>query len=92
MDILTVIANTAAGVFAVDSEQRIIFWNKGAGRLLGFTAKEALGRSCHEVIRRGTRMAAPSASRTAVVCAPPAGGSLSPRSISSWMLKAGLAG
>lgn len=35
--------------FANDQNHRIIFWNKGAERLLERTAAQALGRLCHEV-------------------------------------------
>lgn len=35
--------------FANDENHRIIFWNKGAERLLERTAAQALGRLCHEV-------------------------------------------
>jgi PAS domain S-box-containing protein len=34
----------------VDDRQRIIGWNRGAERLLGYAAAEVLHRSCHEVI------------------------------------------
>ncbi len=47
---LEFLSNTADGVLAVDQEQRIIFWNKAAEKLLGFQAKEILGRYCHDVI------------------------------------------
>ncbi|MBZ0168786.1 Spore germination protein GerE [Candidatus Methylomirabilis lanthanidiphila] len=47
---LEFLSNTADGVLAVDQEQRIVFWNKAAERLLGFQAKEMLGRFCHDVI------------------------------------------
>jgi PAS domain S-box-containing protein len=49
-DALDLIARSAAGAFAVDSSDRIVYWNRGAERLLGHRADEALGRSCHEVI------------------------------------------
>jgi DNA-binding CsgD family transcriptional regulator len=35
--------------FASDQNHRIIFWNKGAERLMERTAAQALGRLCHEV-------------------------------------------
>ncbi len=49
-DILALISKTADGVFAVDREQRIVFWNDAAAALLGLSAQEALGRFCYEVI------------------------------------------
>lgn len=41
---------TADGVFAVDAEQRIIFWSPTAQQLMGYEAPEVLGLPCHEVI------------------------------------------
>ncbi len=41
---------TEDGVFAVDEEERIVFWNSAAGRILGFRKDEVLGRKCYEVI------------------------------------------
>ena len=48
--ILESISNTADGVFAVDEDQRIVHWNAGAERLLGYSSQETLGRFCYEVI------------------------------------------
>jgi PAS domain S-box-containing protein len=48
--IFELLSNTPDGVFAVDREQRIVLWNNAAQALLGFTAQEALGRFCYEVI------------------------------------------
>ncbi len=50
MDVLGILANTADGVFAIDTNQRIIFWNKGAQAILGFTSKEVLGKNCCDVM------------------------------------------
>ncbi len=50
MDKSDVIFDTAEGVVAVDQEQKIVLWNEGAERLLGFKAGEVLGRYCYEVI------------------------------------------
>ncbi len=36
------------GVYYVDSERRIVFWNKGAERISGYTAAEVVGRYCYE--------------------------------------------
>ncbi|MFQ5803993.1 MAG: LuxR C-terminal-related transcriptional regulator [Candidatus Methylomirabilales bacterium] len=48
--VFDLLSNTADGVFAVDREQKIVLWNKAAQVLLGFTAREAVGRFCYEVI------------------------------------------
>jgi PAS domain S-box-containing protein len=43
------IFDTADGVLAVDQGQKVVLWNGGAEALLGFNAREVLGRSCNEV-------------------------------------------
>src|SRR5512138_459514 len=40
--------NLYDGVYFVDRDRRITFWNKGAERLTGFSKQEADGRSCHD--------------------------------------------
>ena len=37
--------------FAVGQDHRISFWNRGAERLFGLSDSEALGRSCHDIVR-----------------------------------------
>ncbi|MDP6812030.1 MAG: LuxR C-terminal-related transcriptional regulator [Alphaproteobacteria bacterium] len=41
---------TVDGVFAVDGNQRITFWNSACGQLLGIPAEEAIGRPCDDVL------------------------------------------
>lgn len=38
------------GVYFVDLERRITFWNQGAERITGFLAHEVLGKSCYDNI------------------------------------------
>ncbi len=38
------------GVYFVDRERRIVYWNKGATRLTGYKPEEVLGRSCTDEI------------------------------------------
>jgi diguanylate cyclase (GGDEF)-like protein/PAS domain S-box-containing protein len=38
------------GVYVVDTERRILFWNRGAERLTGFTREEVVGRKCGDNI------------------------------------------
>lgn len=45
------VLKTGDGVFAVDPEQRIILWNRGAETILGYTNAEAVGQLCHELIQ-----------------------------------------
>jgi len=42
---------TGDGVFAVDRDQRITFWNAGATEILGYTAAEVVGKYCFDVIK-----------------------------------------
>jgi diguanylate cyclase (GGDEF)-like protein/PAS domain S-box-containing protein len=43
-----VLDNLYDGVYFVDLERRISYWNKGAERLTGYTAEEVIGRFCFE--------------------------------------------
>lgn len=38
------------GVYAVDTNRRILFWNKGAERITGYAAHEIVGRACYDNI------------------------------------------
>ena len=38
------------GVYIVDRERRIIYWNDGAKRISGFKSEEVVGRYCHDNI------------------------------------------
>jgi diguanylate cyclase (GGDEF)-like protein/PAS domain S-box-containing protein len=49
------------GVYFVDSDRRITYWNEGAQRLTGYSPEEAVGRRCHDdflchVNREGERL------------------------------------
>ena len=37
------------GVYAVDMDQRIVFWNSAAERILGHRREEVIGQRCYEV-------------------------------------------
>jgi DNA-binding CsgD family transcriptional regulator len=48
---LNALGDTADGLYVVDHhDQRIVRWNAGAERLLGYRAAEVLRRPCYEVI------------------------------------------
>jgi PAS domain S-box-containing protein len=49
MELDTLLANTADGVCAIDGDGRIVLWNRAAEELLGYTAREVVGRPCCEV-------------------------------------------
>ena len=36
------------GVYFVDRERRILYWNKGAERLTGYSSEEVLGVHCSD--------------------------------------------
>jgi diguanylate cyclase (GGDEF)-like protein/PAS domain S-box-containing protein len=42
----------ADGVYFVDRQRRITFWNRGAERISGYASREVLGRSCADNILR----------------------------------------
>ncbi|MBI2359758.1 MAG: PAS domain S-box protein [Deltaproteobacteria bacterium] len=49
-ELLKDLAGMADGVIAVEGDQRILLWNRAAEKLLGVSAKEALGRYCYELM------------------------------------------
>ena len=48
-DLLELFAKAQDGVYAVDMNQRVVFWNRGAERILGYRAEEILGKRCYQV-------------------------------------------
>lgn len=50
-DVLSVVLqNTFDGVYRVDRNRRIVFWNPAAEAITGYSAEEVLGRSCADNI------------------------------------------
>ena len=49
-EIRELLRNTADGAFVIDSQQRIVCWNRSAEAMLGYKAEEVIGRLCYEVI------------------------------------------
>ena len=45
---LSIINNLSDGVYFVDRERRITFWNKAAEEISGYTADEIVGRKCED--------------------------------------------
>lgn len=43
-----ILDNLSDGVYFVDTERRIEYWNRGAERITGFKAEEVAGRSCFD--------------------------------------------
>ena len=52
-ELLTTLAASADGVYAVDSQQRVVFWSTAAEKLTGRRSQEVLGRRCYEVMLGG---------------------------------------
>jgi len=46
----TIVDNLHDGVYYVDTERRINYWNRGAERLTGYRAEEVVGRHCYDNI------------------------------------------
>lgn len=44
-------AHTTDAVCAVDAQQRILYWNRAAEMMLGYTPAEVAGVPCHQVLR-----------------------------------------
>jgi PAS domain S-box-containing protein len=49
-DILDILSSGVPPAFATDSDDRIVFWNKGAEELLGHMADKVLGKACFAVV------------------------------------------
>ncbi len=47
---LRALGNTRDGVFVVNGAQRIILWNKGARRILGYPEADVLNKKCYQVV------------------------------------------
>lgn len=43
-----ILDNIADGIYCVSNDRKIVFWNRGAERITGFTAEEAVGRACYD--------------------------------------------
>jgi PAS domain S-box-containing protein len=41
---------TGDGAFVTGADERIVFWNRAAERILGYSAREAVGRPCCDVL------------------------------------------
>lgn len=47
----TVLSCVADGVFTVDHDKKITFFNRSAERITGFSSQEAIGKYCHDIFR-----------------------------------------
>jgi diguanylate cyclase (GGDEF)-like protein/PAS domain S-box-containing protein len=55
-DYRRVLENLYEGVYVIDRERRIVFWNKGAEQITGFKSNEVLGAQCRDNVLRHTDM------------------------------------
>lgn len=46
----SILENLQEGIYFVDSERKITFWNKGAEVITGFKAEEIIGKYCYDNI------------------------------------------
>ncbi|MCZ7572188.1 MAG: PAS domain-containing protein [Ardenticatenaceae bacterium] len=47
-------SRTGDGVWAVDTNYQVVFWNESAARMLEISAREALGQTCYELFEGRT--------------------------------------
>ena len=50
MDLADLLAGTADGGFAIDGSGRIVYWNRAAESMLGYSGREVMGRRCCDVL------------------------------------------
>ncbi|MEE4134765.1 MAG: diguanylate cyclase [Desulforhopalus sp.] len=50
LDFTGILTELYDGVYFVDRERKIVYWNKGAERISGFSAAEVIGRGCFDNI------------------------------------------
>jgi len=44
----TILENLYDGVYFVDCDRKILYWNKGAENITGYTSSEVLGKRCSD--------------------------------------------
>ncbi|MYC31223.1 MAG: PAS domain-containing protein [Chloroflexi bacterium] len=47
--IFTLLESAPFGAYAMSVDQKILFWNKSAERILGYSAEQVVGKRCYEV-------------------------------------------
>ena len=58
-DFLTAFETSGDGVYAVNDDQRIVFWNDTAEHLLGYKREDVIGHKCFELIAGGDYLGHP---------------------------------
>jgi diguanylate cyclase (GGDEF)-like protein/PAS domain S-box-containing protein len=46
----TILDDLLTGIYLVDRDRKILFWNRGAERITGYLRQEVVGRCCHDNI------------------------------------------
>ena len=59
LELLAAFERTGDGVYVVDYDQNIVFWNRTAERVLGHKATDVIGRKCFDVIAGGDYLGHP---------------------------------
>ncbi len=59
LTLLRAFERSGDGVYAVDYDQNIVYWNRAAERLLGHKAADVLGRRCFDLIAGGDHLGHP---------------------------------
>ncbi|MEZ4591511.1 MAG: BTAD domain-containing putative transcriptional regulator [Chloroflexota bacterium] len=49
MNLTKLFASTGDGVFAMDANQRIVYWNQAAEEILGYSPDEVIGSRCYQL-------------------------------------------
>jgi len=49
-DALEIIADAKVAAYGMDRHDRIVYWNEGASRVLGWSPEEVLGKMCFDVL------------------------------------------
>ena len=53
IELLHAFERSSDGVYAIDADQHIVYWNAAAERILGYAPAEAIGQHCHELLAGG---------------------------------------
>ena len=59
LELLAAFERTGDGVYVVDYDQNIVFWNRTAERVLGHKATDVIGRKCFDLIAGGDYLGHP---------------------------------
>ena len=49
-NLFEILDNAADGAFVIDEEQHVVYWNRAAQEILGYTPEDVLGQSCYELL------------------------------------------